>query len=55
MLDISVSGCWAMRGPGFRWNTRKVFSRAPPRISLAVPLSVGVTADNELIDISITH
>jgi radical SAM-linked protein len=25
-----------------------------PRISLAVPLSVGVTADNELLDISIT-
>ena len=52
-LDIIRLWLRAMRRAGIPLEYTEGFS-PHPRISLAVPLSVGVTADNELMDISIT-
>jgi radical SAM-linked protein len=52
-LDIIRLWLRAMRRTGIPLEYTEGFS-PHPRISLAVPLSVGVTADNELMDISIT-
>ncbi len=52
-LDIIRLWLRAMRRAGIPLEYTDGFS-PHPRISLAVPLSVGVTADNELMDISIT-
>jgi radical SAM-linked protein len=52
-LDIIRLWLRAMRRAGIPLEYSEGFS-PHPRISLAVPLSVGVTADNELMDISVT-
>jgi radical SAM-linked protein len=52
-LDIIRLWLRAMRRAGIPLEYTEGFS-PHPRISLAVPLSVGVTADNELMDISVT-
>jgi radical SAM-linked protein len=52
-LDIIRLWLRAMRRAGIPLEYTEGFS-PHPRISLAVPLSVGVTADNELMDISLT-
>jgi radical SAM-linked protein len=52
-LDIIRLWVRAMRRARIPLEYTEGFS-PHPRISLAVPLSVGVTADNELLDISIT-
>jgi radical SAM-linked protein len=52
-LDIIRLWLRAMRRAGIPLEYTEGFS-PHARISLAVPLSVGVTADNELMDISIT-
>ena len=52
-LDIIRLWVRALRRAGIPLEYTEGFS-PHPRISLAVPLSVGVTADNELMDISMT-
>ena len=53
-LDIIRLWVRALRRAGIPLEYTEGFS-PHPRISLAVPLSVGVTADNELMDIFITR
>ena len=53
-LDIIRLWVRALRRAGIPLEYTEGFS-PHPRISLAVPLSVGVTADNELMDIFVTR